>query len=240
MIERIPKKIHYCWFGKKTISEETKKYIKTWKKYCPDYEIIKWDETNFDINANKFVKEAYKNKKYAFVSDYARLKIIYENGGIYLDTDVEVLRNMDELLNNTTYFPIQQSDRKIATGLGFGSIKGTRIIKEMMSVYENISFNPNELMKLSCPELNTEILKKYGYRYSNKIENIPEINAAIYPPEYFDPIAPGDTENLLTKNTYSIHHYAASWTPYKNRVKRKIFNLIGQKNVNEIKKWIRR
>lgn len=90
----IPKIIHYCWFGGNSLPSDVLKCIKTWEKYCPDYEIKRWDESNFDVNSHPFIKAAYESKAWAFVSDYARLKVVYENGGIYLDTDVELLKNL--------------------------------------------------------------------------------------------------------------------------------------------------
>ena len=106
----IPKKIHYCWFGKNPLPADVKKCIESWKKYCPDYEIIEWNESNFDITQNPFMKAAYENKAWAFVSDYARLKVVYDNGGIYLDTDVELLKSLDSLLENPCYLAIQQKE----------------------------------------------------------------------------------------------------------------------------------
>lgn len=236
----IPKKIHYCWFGGNIIPKELKKYIKTWKKYCPDYEIKLWTEENFDINACEFVKKAYEAKKWAFVSDYARLKIIYEEGGIYLDTDVELLKNLDELLVNNNFFPIQQSQNICATGLGFGAIKGSKVIKEMLDVYENTEFDLNNLDMLACPYLNNKVLEKYNYKNNDEIQYFDNNDIAIYPSKYFDPISPGKAQNLISDDTFSIHHYSYSWGKSTDRIKRKIINIIGQDRINNIKKIIKR
>lgn len=236
----IPKTIHYCWFGNKKISRELQKYMKSWKKYCPDYNIIRWDESNFDVNCNEFVKKAYEEKCWAFVTDYARLKIVYENGGIYLDTDVELVRNLDDLLTNDVYFGIQQIDGNIATGLGFGATKNSKIIKEMMEVYKEIQFDIQNKNNLACPILNTDVLEKYGYKKSNGIEIIDSISTKIYPPKYFDPISPGNTKNLLCSDTYSIHRYTASWTSTSKKFKRKVSNIVGQTRINKIKKIIKK
>lgn len=230
----IEKKIHYCWFGGKELPKDAKKCIQSWESKCPDYEIIKWDETNFDINCSEFVKEAYKNKAWAFVSDYARLKIIYENGGIYLDTDVEIIRNLDELLGNDCFLAQQQGGNTIATGLGFGAAKGNYIIKEMLDIYDKIAFDNDKRDDLACPILNTPVVKKYCQYSDNEISIISD-NIKIYPPKYFDPLAPGQTKNLMCEETYSIHHYNASWTSFGNRLKRRIINLIGQKTINKLK-----
>lgn len=236
----IPKKIHYCWFGGKPLPKDVKKCIKSWKKFCPDYEIIEWNESNFDINCNNFVTNAYKEKCWAFVSDYARLKIIYENGGIYLDTDVELLKSLDPLLTNNCFFPTQQLDHKVTTGLGYGAEKNHQIIKEMIKIYDKMDFDKNNLDSIICPIINTSILEKYGYTYSEDIQNLSKIKTTIYPPKFFDPISPGINNNLKDQDTFSIHHYSASWTSNKQQLKRKISRFIGQKNINKIKKIIKR
>lgn len=226
----IEKKIHYCWFGGKELPKDAKKCIKSWKNKCPDYEIVKWDESNFDINCCEFVKEAYKNKAWAFVSDYARLKIIYEFGGIYLDTDVEILKNFDDLLESDCFLAQQQDGHYIATGLGFGASKGNYIIKEMLDCYNSIIFKNDRRDDFACPILNTSIIKKHC-EYSNDDISIINDNVRIYPPKFFDPLAPGQTKNLMCEETYSIHHYNASWTSVGNRIKRKIIQFIGQDKI---------
>lgn len=234
----IPKKIHYCWFGGNKLPKEVKKCIKSWKKYCPDYEIIQWNESNFDINCNDFVKKAYENKSWAFVSDYARLKIIYEQGGIYLDTDVELLKNLDDLLSHTSFFGVQQADNQVNTGLCFGAEKGANIVNEMLKEYDYIEFDIHNKEQIICPILNTKALFNYGFVFSDEIQNID--NNYLYPPKYFDPIAPGDSKNLMNHKTYSIHHYSATWTKKGNRIKRMIINLIGQERINRVKRIIKR
>lgn len=230
----IDKKIHYCWFGRKKLPKDVKECIKSWKKKCPDYEIIRWDETNFDINCNNFVKEAYRAKAWAFVSDYARLKIIYENGGIYLDTDVELLKNLDFLLENDFFIGTQQCENVYATGLGFGATKNNHVVKKMLDEYDNISFDNMKKELIACPYLNTSALKRIGFSEVDKIQEID--NCVVYPPKYFDPLSPGPYPNLLCDDTVSIHHYTASWTNPINKLKRKIINIIGQDKINNLKK----
>lgn len=239
MINMIPKKIHYCWFGGKPLPNDVKKCIKSWKKFCPDYEIIEWNESNFDINCCKFVKDAYEHKAWAFVSDYARLKIIYDNGGIYLDTDVEIVRKLDELLVNECYFGQQQDGKYIATGLGFGSVKKAKILKEMLDVYDSIIYDDNNRENIACPILNTKNIIEYGNYSSEDITYLDETKITIYPPKYFDPIAPGNSKNLLCDETYSIHHYSATWMNKNDRLKRKIIRFIGQNKINNIKKILK-
>ena len=123
----IPKVIHYCWFGHNPLPERYKEWIKSWKRYCPDYEIVEWNESNYDVTKHPYMRAAYDAKKWGFVSDYARLDIIYENGGIYLDTDVELVKNLDELLYQEGFAGVDSSGR-LSTGLGFGARKGLRLI----------------------------------------------------------------------------------------------------------------
>lgn len=157
----IKKTIHYCWFGGNPKNEIILKCMESWKKYCPDYEIIEWNETNFDVNMNKFTEEAYKNHKWAFVSDVARLYIIYNYGGIYLDTDIELKDNLDEWLNYDGWFAFQY-ENTINTGLGLAGKKGNRIVKLLLDDYENRRFvdeNGNIVMQV-CSDINTELLRK--------------------------------------------------------------------------------
>ena len=232
----IPKIIHFCWFGGKELPKDVTMCIESWKKHCPDYEIKRWDENNFDIHCHPFIEAAYKEKCWAFVSDYARLKVIYDNGGIYLDTDVELIKSLDEVLKNECYFGVQQSDRQIASGLGFGAVAGHLGLKKMMEVYDEIEFSKENVTEIACPILNTRVMEKLGYKYSDNIVTFSEIT--IYPPEYFDPYGIGKTKDLLNEHTISIHHYSATWTPWKLRVKRKMVRMIGQNNTRRIKKLL--
>lgn len=230
----IPKKIHYCWFGKNPLPNDVKKCIESWKKFCPDYEIIKWDEDNFDINSHPFTKAAYEAKAWAFVSDFVRLKVVYDNGGIYLDTDVELIKSLNFLLTNQCYVGIQQQLNLCNTGLGFGAAKNNQVLKDMIKEYDKIEFRLEEKAKISCPFLNTKVLTDLGYKYTDNIWY--SKNITVYPCRYFDPYAPGDTSNLLCKDTISIHHYSASWTSSKNRLRRKLFRIIGNENIYKLKR----
>lgn len=230
----IPKIIHYCWFGGKKLPMDVVKCIESWKKICPDYKIVRWDESNFNVYENEFTKDAYENKAWAFVSDYARLKIIYDNGGIYLDTDVELVKKLDHLLSYSCYVGIQQSELLCATGLGFGAEKGNPIIKEMLEQYNDLKFNEENKEQIACPILNHEVLKRRGYVYSEEATIID--NVLVLPPKYLDPIAPGKGMKLLTcDETISIHHYSASWMNKKTVIRRRLIRKIGQKRINQIK-----
>lgn len=138
-LEMIPKVIHYCWFGKNPKSDLINRCIESWRKYCPEYQIIEWNENNFDVTCNAYVKAAYEDKKWAFVSDYARLYVVYHWGGVYLDTDVLLHRTIDELLVHPCWLA-SDDVRYIATGLGFGAEKGKWLIKAMMDAYEQYQY----------------------------------------------------------------------------------------------------
>jgi len=207
----IPKIIHYCWFGKKELPSEYKKYIDSWKKNCPDYQIKKWNEDNFDINSSTYMREAYEENKWAFVSDYARLKIIYDEGGIYLDTDVELIKPLDDLLEEKCFLATETTGY-INTGLGFGAEKGNEIIKEMLDEYSGLHFKGGNGVydNIACPKRNTAPFTKYGFEFSLD-KRIRIKNALILPPEYFCPIDYMTGETIITNKTYSIHHYSATW-----------------------------
>ena len=230
----IPKTIHYCWFGKKDLPPEAKRCIASWKKMCPDYDIIRWDENNFDVNQNPFIKAAYEAKKWAFVSDYARLKVVYDNGGIYLDTDVELRKNLDSLREHGCYIGIQQNEFLCTTGLGFGATKSNPVVLKMLESYDDLTFSESHTLELSCPLLNNAVIRSYGLVSNTEITDLPEVT--VYPPQYFDPYG---GENLLCNETYSVHHYAASWTSEKNQFKRKIARWIGQDNIISIKSLLK-
>ena len=215
----IPKIIHYCWFGGNPLPDEYKKYMESWRKFCPDYEIIEWNESNYDVTKNKYMHEAYEAKKWAFVSDYARLDIIYNHGGIYLDTDVELIKSLDDLLINEAYMGME-SKYYVATGLGFGAIKGHKVVKELRDYYDDMSFfNPDGSYNLTpCPIYQTQCLMKKGLVQKNEKQLIRGVT--IYPSEYFSPISPTGFKQKLTPNTYSIHHYSASWKDDIQRAKK--------------------
>ena len=207
----IPKKIHYCWFGGNELSDLAKKCIDSWKKYCPDYEIIEWNESNFNLECCDFVREAYQAKKWAFVSDYARLKILYDNGGIYLDTDVELVKSLDFLLEEKCYFG-EETTGFINTGLGFGAVKNNKIIELLLNEYEGLHFlkNDGSYDMEPCPTKNTRPLLNYNYQFSGK--EIWRCNDfVVFPPEYFCPLDYNTKVLNKTNNTVSIHLYNASW-----------------------------
>lgn len=225
----IPKKIHYCWFGNGQPDELAQKCIASWKKYCPDYEIIKWNEDNYDVTKQPYMKDAYEARKWAFVTDYARLDILYEYGGIYFDTDVEVIKNFDSLLEDRAFVGREDGDR-VNTGQAMGAEKGLEIIRELRDVYENEVFKTeNGYNTTTCVDYTSDYLVKRGLMKDNSKQVIDDLT--IYPREYFCPIKVGYTKPELTENTYSIHHFAASWYQGSKMTKEIKYRLIPLKKV---------
>ena len=229
----IPKVIHYCWFGKGKMPKLAKKCIKSWKKYCPGYEIVLHTEENFDLTQNRYLNEAYNAGKWAFVSDYARLKIIYENGGIYLDTDVELIKPIDDLVNLKGFMGFDEKGI-VATGLGFGAEKGNEIVLEFLKDYDDISFVlPDGRFDLTpCPDRNTDALKRLGMDLKNKNQTFMDIT--FLPDEYLCPMDYYTGKKTITDKTYSIHHYSASWTNSVTKRTTRIKRIIGVKMYNKL------
>ncbi len=207
-IQLIPKKIHYCWFGRNPIPGKLKKYMESWHKYCPDYEIIEWNEDNYDVSKNKFMYDAYKAKKWGFVTDYARLDIVYNEGGIYLDTDVEIVNNIDDLLYQKAFMGMQDS-YLVATGLGFGAMPKTKIIKTLRNSYEYLIFNENIMGEISCPKIQTNDLKKLGFIPNGECQVVGDLT--IYPEKMLCGKSYGTMQVSLAPYTRMIHHFEGSW-----------------------------
>ncbi|WP_431425346.1 glycosyltransferase family 32 protein [Bacteroides hominis] len=224
----IPKTIHYCWFGRNSIPTEYQRYIETWKKHFPNYEIKEWNENNYDINCIPFSKEAYEVGKYAYVSDYARLRILYENGGVYFDTDVEVIKPMHDILQKGNYFAFEKNiNQPIAAinvnpGLGFACEPRHPIIKEIMEFYEthHYIYPDGHREQIPIVPITTEVLKRHGLVTSNKPIEI-EGNFTIYPWEYFCPMEYQSNQIEITSNTHTIHHYTATWMSWSDKLKMK-------------------
>ena len=206
----IPKIIHYFWFGENELPEQVKKCIASWEKYCPDYEIVQWNEQNYDINKNEYMRQAYENKKWGFVPDYARLDVIYEYGGIYFDTDVELIKSFDNLLDQKGFCGIERDTKYINLGSGFGACKNNETIKAIRDNYDELEFIKDGVLNLTpSPRINTNALKKIGYQFSEGIFQCGDLT--IYPWEYFCPQSYETGEISLSEETYSIHHFSASW-----------------------------
>lgn len=216
--------------------------IDTWKKYCPDYEFKLWNEDNFDINGNAFCRTAYEQGAWAFVSDYARLAVISQFGGFYFDVDVEILRSIDPLREHRAFVGIEQLDGRVNTGLGFGGEKDNKAINRMLREYDEIIYSDDDKEIMTCPLLNDDAIRSFGYAGVGLGEVPLQIDDVItvYPCEYFDPISMGEnSRNLLTSNSYSIHHASYSWGTNLQRVKRIIANQIGLERTHKIKSLFR-
>lgn len=222
----IPKIIHYCWFGGNPIPEKDRRCIESWKKMCPDYEIKKWDESNYDISKNSYMKEAYDAKKWGFVPDYARLDIIYNHGGIYVDTDVELIKNVDDLLENHAFMGFEDG-KHVSPGLIIAAEPHHETIGKLMDIYTDRHFlkEDGSLDLTPSPTMNTDFLMERGLLPNNKMQTVSDIT--IYPTEYFCPKDYYSGKLNETENTYSIHWFNASWqSPHRKRML-KVRRLLG-------------
>ncbi len=226
----IPKTIHYCWFGNSKKSRLIKKCIKSWKQFCPDYEIIEWNETNFDIEICPYVKEAYKQKKWAYVSDYVRFYVLNKYGGVYLDTDVEIIKSIDGLRKKGSFAGFS-SDKIVGTGLILCCEKDNWLCKEVIDSYKNQHFINDDPSKiLAIGRRVTAILEEHGLKLNGNKQNIDGIT--IYPKYFFNP-TDGDIRTKPDERAYSIHHFAATWFPKKKRILNCIRRFIGQNNMEK-------
>lgn len=233
----IPKKIHYCWFGHNPKPQLAEKCIKSWKKYCPGYEIIEWNEDNYDFLKSDFMREAYEAKKWGFVPDYARLDIIYNHGGIYLDTDVEIIKSLDPLLDNRGFMGFE-SEKYLALGLGFGAEAGNDVIKTLLDSYEGRHFanSDGSLNIIPSPQCDSAVLEELGIERNGTYQK--KDGFLFLPVDYLSPISVATGKKRITKNTLTIHWYAGSWlSEEQRRNKKKDYR---KHRLNKIKWWIRK
>lgn len=219
----IPKTIHYCWFGRSPKPELANKCIESWKKYCPDYQIIEWNEDNYDISAAPlYVRQAYEKKKWAFVTDYVRLHIVFENGGVYLDTDVELRKSLDGLHKNEAYFGFENGGQ-INTGLGFGAQKGAWILRELMDDYHDAAFilPDGSVDTTTCPMRNTKIFLKHGLVQDDSMQLL-EHAVLILPSRFLCPMQFGAENAQLSEDTISVHWFSSSWKDSKDKKREEI------------------
>lgn len=235
--QRIPKIIHFCWFGGQQKPSKVQKCIDSWHKYMSDYEFMEWNESNFDVNCNEYVKQAYENRKFAYVSDVARIKALDQYGGIYMDTDVMVYKSFDDLLDNRCILGFEE-ENYVATSF-IACVPGHDLIKEFIGRYENASFyNQDKSLDLTTNvQRLTDILVNRGLVRNNEFQNVGDIS--VYPQEYFSPYDYGNCIRKNTENTYCEHLFLVSWLPWttklKKAIKKVVIPIIGKDNMNKIR-----
>ena len=238
---KIPKIIHYCWFGGKEKPDLVKKCIESWKQNLKDYEIVEWNEQNFDVNCNDYVKESYEARKFAFVSDYARVHALYHIGGIYLDTDVEVYKSFDDLLHHDSFWGFEQ-ENYIATST-IGAAKGNVLIKQFLDSYSEKKFvhEDGSFNELTNVAIITKMLENLGLKPDGKYQEIDGLGV-FYPQTYFSPYDYINCRSFKTDHTYSMHYFYKSWLPpkarFKSNIKKVAAKVIGGDNIARIRKTI--
>ncbi|WP_338789110.1 glycosyltransferase family 32 protein [Metabacillus sp. FJAT-53654] len=238
---KIPKIIHYCWFGGKEKPDIVNECIASWKKHLSGYEIKEWNEDNFNININIYVKEAYESEKFAFVSDYARVYVLYKFGGIYLDTDVEVFKPFDDFLHHESFWGFEQ-ENYIATST-IGTENGNKLIKLFLDSYKEKNFikEDGSYDDLTNVAIVSEILKNKGLKMNGKYQELEDIGT-FYPQTYFSPYDYINCRKCITGNTYAMHHFYKSWLPpkarFKSNVKTIAAKVIGGDNIAKIRKIV--
>lgn len=231
----IPKVIHYCWFGRGELPDLAKKCIESWKKYCPDYEIKEWNEDNFDLDKYPYVREAYDKRKFAFVTDVVRLYALYHEGGIYMDTDVEVLKPLDRFLSHHAFSGFED-EQFVPTGI-MASEKGGKWAKDNLDYYNGKHF----LKEDGSVDLTTNVVTitnymlPLGLKQDNTYQDFPGL-ITFYPKDYFCPKSYKDGQIYLTDNTYTIHHFAGSWITKSERLRAKVYDIVVS---NPLLSWIR-
>ena len=233
----IPKKIHYCWFGRGQMPELALKCIESWHKYMPDYQYKLWNEDNFDVNSVPYVKEAYEARKFAFVTDYVRLYALYTEGGIYMDTDVEVLKPYDDLLQLTAFTGYEGSKYMPPVTGTMASVAGGEWVKEQLDSYTDAHFLKSDgtLDLTTNTKRISEIMQKNGFIQDGKYHVYKDLH--IFPTDYFCP-KQTTGEFLLTENTYCDHHFMGTWDDQKKR--HWLMPVIGQKNMTRLIKLKRK
>ena len=242
----IPKVIHYCWFGRGELTPLARKCIASWRQFFPDYEIKEWNEDNFDVNIIPYTADAYKSGKYAFVSDYARFWVLYHFGGVYFDTDVEVIRPMNDVLEKGPFMGFEQLSPRlsVAPGLGLAAKPGLSLYKALLDQFEQMPFltENGSLNPYTMIPMVTDLLKDRGLTGNGTIERIEGIT--IYPPDWFNPFDDATGRLRKTDNTRTIHWFAKSWLPaeptWKTAVKRLLRRLIGTGRLSKIGQFLKK
>lgn len=246
----IPKVIHYCWFGGNPLPEFAVKCINSWRKFMPDYEIKEWNESNFDVNIIPYTKEAYEAKKYAFVSDYARFWILYHFGGVYFDTDVEVIRPLDEIIERGAFMGCEidgqdphYGDIAVAPGLGLAVEAGHEVYKAILEKYATLRFlneDGSYNTTYAVVKLTTDILKSFGMENIKGIQQVADIY--IYPQRYFNPFDDATGRLNKTADTYTIHWFSKTWlkvNPMRQWISRIAHRLFGVDFTKKLRNFIK-
>lgn len=241
----IPKTIHYCWFGRNPLPKSAQKCIASWRKYLPGYEIREWNEDNFDVNIIPYTREAYEAGKYAFVSDYARFWILYHYGGLYFDTDVEVIRPMDDIIARGPFMGCEIDGDStagckpaVAPGLGLGVNPDLGLYKEFLDGYEGVPFllADGTINPFSMIPMITRLLLSKGYKAGAGIQAVAGVT--VYPQEYFNPLDDATGRLNVTENTRTIHWFSKTWMPHQNKcityVKRLLRRWLGKSVVSKL------
>ena len=221
----IPKIIHYCWFGRGEKPELAKKCIASWRKSCPDFEIREWNEGNCDYLSIPFMAEAYAAKKYAFVSDVMRLIVLEQYGGVYFDTDVEVLRDISPLLDDEGFIGFE-NDQFVNSGQVMAAKAHHPVIQAMIEEYKKLRFTNADgtATPVGCPRLNTDVMERFGLIRNGREQVVAGIH--VYPADYFNPVDSTTGKLTKTENTYSIHWYSMSWLPKRVQMKAKMGRIL--------------
>lgn len=221
----IPKIIHYCWFGRGQMPKLALKCIESWKKYCPDYEIKEWNEDNFNLDLYSYTREAYDARKFAFVTDVVRLYALYHEGGIYMDTDVEVIKPLDMFLSHHAFSGFESSIN-IPTGI-MASEKEGKWAKENLNYYDNRHFKleNGECDMTTNVQIITNYMLQHGFVQKSSLQDFPNL-ITFYPQEYFCPLSPITGQSKITDNTYTIHHFAGSWLPKSIKIRKRLKQIL--------------
>lgn len=227
-VPEIPKTIHYCWFGENSLGDNELACIESWKNYLPDYEIKQWNESNWDIDCCEYVKEAYSVKKWAFVSDYARFDILYRYGGLYFDTDVEVIRSLDDILAAGPFMGIETAGDNgsvtVNPGVGFAARAGQALLSEILAEYDEDHFvrSDGTFNLKTVVERTTDVIGRHGYLPREGCWKV--AGMTLYPSDYFNPKDFRTGRINLTENTRAIHHFSMSWFTPRRKYKHAVYS----------------
>lgn len=247
-MSKIPKIVHYCWFGGKPLPKSALKCIESWRKFLPGFEIKEWNESNFDVEEIPYIKEAYRARKFAFVSDYARFAILHKHGGLYFDTDVEVVKALDDILEQGAFMGCEidggNDSILVNPGVGIGAEAGMPLYEEIIAHYRESHFiNDDGSENLTTVVTRTtDILKKHGLQDCMGIQRLPEVT--IYPKDFFNPLNANTGQILRTENTRSIHWYSRTWAKPSEKFisffTRPLHRLFGEDCLGWLKRLLRR